>query len=67
MPLGKININTADAETLMRLPHIGQVLAQRIIAYRQDHGSFKHIEDICNVKGIGDTIFAAIKDAIAID
>lgn len=65
-PQSKININTADAAALARLPHIGPVLAQRIIAYRQEHGPFKRIEDVCEVKGIGDAIFAAIKDFITL-
>jgi competence protein ComEA len=66
LPIGKININEADADTLALLPHIGPSLAQRIIAYRQAHGPFKRIEDIGDVKGIGDAIFAAIKDSITI-
>lgn len=66
-PESRININTADADALARLPHIGSVLAQRIIVYRQEHGPFKRIDDILNVKGIGDAIFAAIKDVITID
>jgi competence ComEA-like helix-hairpin-helix protein len=66
-PESRININTADADTLARLPHIGPALAQRIIVYRQEHGPFKRIEDIRDVKGIGDAIFAAIKDAITVE
>jgi comEA protein len=65
-PANKVNINTADADALASLPHIGPTLAQRIIAYRQEHGPFKRIEDIREVKGIGDAIFAAIKDFITL-
>lgn len=65
-PESRININIADADTLARLPRIGPALAQRIIVYRQEHGPFKRIEDICDVKGIGDAIFAAIKGAIIV-
>ena len=48
-----ININTADAYTLIELPGIGQVLADRIIAYRQEHGAFTAVEELMNVEGIG--------------
>jgi competence protein ComEA len=65
-PAGKVNINEADADTLDLLPHIGPALAQRIIDYRLAHGPFKRIEDINNVKGIGDAIFSAIKDLITV-
>ncbi len=50
----KININTADAETLsMELTGIGQSKAEAIVAYREQHGPYKQIEDLINVKGIG--------------
>ncbi len=50
-----ININTADAQTLTQLPGIGEVLAQRICEYRQEHGSFATLDDLAKVKGIGQT------------
>jgi competence protein ComEA len=62
----KININTAGAAELDQLPHIGPVLAQRIITYRQAQGPFKSIEEIKNVAGIGEAIFNAIKEFITI-
>ena len=61
---GKININTASKDTLMLLDGIGPTLAQRIIEYRDLHGGFSSIEEICEVPGIGDKRFAAIKDKI---
>ena len=48
-----ININTADSHTLTQLPGIGQVLADRIIAYRKEHGLFANVEELMNVEGIG--------------
>ena len=61
---GKININTADLQTLMTLPGIGEAYAQRIIDYRQANGPFGKISDIMNVSGIGEKRFDAIKDFI---
>ena len=65
-PANKVNINAADAETLARLPHIGPVIAQRIVSYRQEHGPFSRIEEIQNVKGIGAGIFEAIRALITV-
>ena len=62
----KININTADAKELESLPKIGEVLAQRIIEYRLQNGKFNSIDEIKEVKGIGDSIFSAVKDLIAV-
>ncbi len=50
---GLVNINTADGTTLETLPHIGQTLANRIIAYRTQNGLFATIEDLQKVSGIG--------------
>ena len=49
-----ININTADKETIMLLPGIGEVLAERILAYRAEQGDFTAIEGLLNVEGIGE-------------
>ena len=63
----KININTASAEELDTLPNIGQVLAGRIVEYRQTHGNFNSIEEIKNVAGIGEATFQDMKDLITVD
>lgn len=63
----KININTASLEELDILSGIGQAKAQDIIDYREQNGSFKVIEDIQNVKGIGSGIFAKISEQITVE
>ena len=62
---GLININIASKEELTTLNGIGEVMAGRIIEYRQS-GRFKSKEDIKKVKGIGDGIYAKIKDSITV-
>lgn len=61
-----VNINTADAERLATLKGIGPALAQRIIDYREQNGAFKSIDEIKNVRGIGQKKFDAFKDKITI-
>ena len=61
-----VNINTADADTLTALPGIGRVLAERIVAYRRQNGSFRAIEEITNVEGIGEKKAEAILELITV-
>lgn len=63
----KVNINTASVSELESLPGIGPALAQRIVDYRQSAGSFQRLEDIKKVRGIGDGIFAQIKELITVE
>ena len=65
-PGTKININTASAEELDKLPEIGPVKAQAIVEYRKANGPFKSAEDIEKVKGIKEGTFAKIKDFIVV-
>lgn len=62
----KVNINKADQEELQKLPGIGPALAMQIIEYRNINGKFNKIEDLQNVKGIGDSKYNNIKDRICI-
>ena len=63
---GSVNLNTATKEELMTLTGIGEAKADDIITYRTTNNGFKSIEEIKNVKGIGDSIFDKIKDRITI-
>lgn len=60
----RVNINTADAPALERLPGIGPSLAQKIIDFRESHGPFDRAEDLQSVPGIGPAKFEAIKDMV---
>lgn len=62
----KININTASAVELQKLPRIGPKIAERIIEFRETHGKFKKIEEIMKVRGIGESTFNQIKDQITV-
>ncbi len=64
---GNININTAGASELDRLPGIGPALAQRIIDYREKNGAFGSINDITKVSGIGPAMFEKLKDKIRVN
>ena len=62
----KVNINTATLNELDSLPGIGPSTAQKIIDYREKNGEFKKIEDLQNVKGIGNAKYEEVKDKITI-
>ena len=63
---GKININTAKKDELMKLPGIGSSKAEAIIAYREEHGAFSDIKEIMNVSGIGENIYEKLKDKVTV-
>lgn len=64
---GKVNINTANMDELMSLTGIGESKAKSIIAYRQDNGGFKSIDEIKNIDGIKDSVFNKISDLITVN
>ena len=61
---GRVNLNTASAEELQSLPGIGEVLAARIIEYREQSGPFACPEELMAVKGIGESLFDAVSGRI---
>ncbi|MGY0398379.1 MAG: ComEA family DNA-binding protein [Ostreibacterium sp.] len=62
----QVNINTASAEQLTALSGIGETRAKIIIQYRKANGKFKSIQDLTNVKGIGESTFNHLKNDVKI-
>jgi len=64
----KVDINTADVETLSRwLAGVGQAKAEAIVAYRERHGRFQSVDDLMVVKGIGKSVLAQNRDRLRVD
>ena len=60
-PTGVVNLNAASAEQISLLPRVGIKVAQRIVAYRKANGDFKRVEDLMEVKGVGEKLFVVLK------
>ena len=65
-PSAPVNLNTATQSQLESLPGIGASTAKRIVEYRQKSGGFKKVEELMNVKGIGEKSFLKLKSRIAV-
>ena len=64
---GRIDINTATMEQLQLLPGVGEVTAQRIIDYRTEHNGFTAIEELMEIKGIGEKTFEKMKQYVKVE
>ncbi|CAN5880271.1 N/A [soil metagenome] len=65
-PAAPVNLNTATQAQLETLPGIGAASAKRIIEYRDKNGKFKKVEELMNVKGIGEKSFLKLKPMITV-
>lgn len=63
---GLVNLNTADLVALDSLPGVGPVTAEAIIAWRDENGPFRSVEDLLDVKGIGEATLAELRDRVAV-
>ncbi len=63
---GPLNLNTATVAQLEALPGIGKSVAERILQYREKRGGFKKVEDLMNVRGIGEKSFLKLKPLITV-
>ncbi len=63
----KVNVNSANAETLALLPRVGPSLAHRILDFRKKNGPFKSTDDLLLVRGIGERSLALLKPYIALE
>lgn len=63
---GKVNLNTADGGALETLPGIGPALSTRILAYREEHGGFRAVEDLLKVSGIGPRTFEVLSELVTV-
>ncbi|MCI0425266.1 MAG: ComEA family DNA-binding protein [Actinobacteria bacterium] len=63
---GRISLNTATTDELEGLPGVGPVLAERIVAYREQNGPFTVVEDLLGVSGIGEAKLATIRDLVTV-
>lgn len=64
VPAGPVSLNTATVEQLETLPGVGPVLAQHIVDYRTRHGGFRSVDELREVKGIGERRFADLRDLV---
>ncbi|MEO7971430.1 MAG: helix-hairpin-helix domain-containing protein [bacterium] len=63
----QLNLNTASARELEQLPGVGKVVAERIVAYREQYGSFRRPAELLMVNGVSDKKFRAIQGLIVVE
>jgi competence protein ComEA len=63
---GKINVNKASVEELSTLPRVGPVMAQRIVAWRKDHGPFLSVDDLDAIEGIGPKLMESLRPLVTV-
>lgn len=63
---GKVNINQATVAQMTLLPRIGEKVAERIVEYRKEHGSFSRPEELMEVKGVGEKLFLVLKPYLTV-
>ena len=62
-----LDLNTADAQDLDDLPGIGEVLAQRILTYRKEHGRFESVEELLEISGIGEKTLEGLRERVTVN
>ncbi|MCL3836535.1 helix-hairpin-helix domain-containing protein [Aeromicrobium duanguangcaii] len=65
-PAGQVNLNTADLVALDTLPGVGPVTAEAIVAWRDENGPFRSVDDLLDVKGIGEATLAELRDRVTV-
>ncbi len=65
-PATPINLNTATVQQLQALPGVGTRTAQLIVEHRQKNGGFKKVEELMNIKGIGEKSFLKLKPMVTV-
>lgn len=63
---GKVSLNSASVQQLEELPGVGPVLAQRILDYRTEHGSFRSLDDLNEVSGIGEALLGKLRPHVQV-
>lgn len=67
LPERPIDLNAATVTELLQLPRVGPKTAERIVAWRREHGRFRRPEDLLNVKGIGEKAYQRLKPHVTTD
>ena len=64
--IGKVDVNRADIDMLMSVPGIGRTLAERVLAYRLEHGRINDLEELTTIKGITGYRYEKMRDALCV-